>query len=157
MSNTRMIDLRKLRKSALELSNSQSGVAIGWAMSRLFSSRELQENVINAPEDAPRVLNLNPADWDELLLHEVAEPGQVNAVRQQKRWHELKRLLPLTLDKLEKRAEVAFHAFVLHDSDESSRCATQDAMCFLEFLKHNDWIETDSIELKRIKRLSRAA
>ena len=157
MSNTRLINLRKLRKSALELTNSQSGVAIGWAMRRVFSSRELQENVINAPEDAPRVLNLNPAHWDELLLHEADDSGQENSLRQQKRWHELKRLLPLTLNKLEKRAEVAFHAFVLHDDDGISRRAAQDAMCFLEFLKHNDWVETDSIELKRMKRLSNAA
>ena len=156
MSNTRRIDLRKLRKSALKLSNSQSGVAIGWAMSRLFSSQELQKNVISAPEDAPRVLNLNPAHWDELLLHEPDEQDQVDAVRQQKRWHELKRILPSTLNKLEKRAEVAFHAFVLDDNGGCSRRAAQDAMCFLEFLKHNDWIETDSSEFKRIKRLSRA-
>ncbi|MDA7858313.1 hypothetical protein N9B60_04850 [Mariniblastus sp.] len=157
MSNTRLIDLRKLRKSALKLSNSQSGVAIGWAMSRLFSSRELQENVINAPEDAPKVLNLNPVHWDELLLHETDDHGHANSLKQQKRWHELRRLLPLTLNKLEKRAEVAFHAFVLDDSDGSPRRPTQDAMCFLEFLKHNDWVETDSIEVRRIRRLSNAA
>ena len=157
MSNTSLIDLRKLRKSALKLSNSQSGVAIGWAMSRLFSNRELQENVINAPEDAPRVLNLNPLHWDELLLFDTDDQGHANSLKQQKRWHELRRLLPLTLNKLEKRAEVAFHAFVLDDSESNSRRATQDAMCFLEFLMHNEWVEMDSSEVKRIRRLSNAA
>lgn len=157
MSNTSLIDLRKLRKSALKLSNSQSGVAIGWAMSRLFSNRELQENVINAPEDAPRVLNLNPLHWDELLLFDTDDQGHTNSLKQQKRWHELRRLLPLTLNKLEKRAEVAFHAFVLDDSESNSRRATQDAMCFLEFLMHHEWVEMDSSEVKRIRRLSNAA
>jgi len=157
MSNASLVDLRKLRKSALKLSNSQSSVAIGWAMSRLFSNRELQENVINAPEDAPRVLNLNPLHWDELLLFDTDDQGHANSLKQQKRWHELRRLLPLTLNKLEKRAEVAFHAFVLDDSESNSRRATKDAMCFLEFLMHNEWVEMDSSEVKRIRRLSNAA
>jgi hypothetical protein len=153
MSNTSLIDLRKLRKSALKLSNSQSSVAIGWAMSRLLSNRELQENVINAP----RVLNLNPLHWDELLLFDTDDQGHTNSLKQQKRWHELRRLLPLTLNKLEQRAEVAFHAFVLDDSESNSRRATKDAMCFLEFLMHHEWVEMDSSEVKRIRRLSNAA
>jgi len=118
-------------------------------MGRLLSDQVLREDFCNAPRRVAQQLGLVGSELELVaLLDPVGLKNQAEALLQ-KRWHEVAKLLPITITVLGDDAEEIFRYYAVHAWPTGHRRHVLDAAEFVRFLEHNQIVKVDSTEKRR--------
>lgn len=123
-------------------------------IAQLLSSFELRERFSNSPEEVAAQLALAPEDRKAFIELDPAQLERQANILLNKRWHEVRRLVPKTIESLDERAVDVFRFYATNDWPIGHRRHPVDALCFLKFLIANELQEPNQGELKKMRRLS---
>lgn len=124
------------------------------AIGRLLNSQELRDQFEASPEQVAQELNIASEDLAAFVSLDRDQLRRHADTLLDKRWHEIRRLLPMTISELGQRAEEIFRFYATNDWPVGHRRPPVDAFRFLEFLTANQIQEPNQVELKRIRRLA---
>lgn len=125
------------------------------AIARLLSSHELRDQFEKSPESVAQQLNLAQQDWNAFVSLDPDQLRRQSNSLLNKRWHEIRRLVPQTISELGDQAVEVFQFYATNDWPVGHRRHPVDALRFLQFLIANRMHEPDKSELKRMRRLAR--
>ncbi len=123
------------------------------ALGRLLSSQELREEYGKSPEKFARKIGLASKDIEAFIRLDVAEIHRQAEMLLLKRWHEVCKLIPATINALGDEGRELFRFYAGHHWPEGHRRHPLDALEFLRFLARNQILTPDRRELKRIQRM----
>ena len=153
MSQTKTMITRRLKISVSRHSHASQESSLDIAIASLLSSPELREQFEMSSEKVAQMLNIADADLDAFMSIDTLELQRRADALLNKRWHEIRRLVPLTIDGLGAVANEVFRSYATNDWPVGHRRHPVDALRFLQFLIANGIHEPDLTELKRMRRV----
>ena len=124
------------------------------AVGRLLSSIELRDAFEQSPLAVADRLGIAESDRAVFLSLDAQQLNQQAETLIQKRWHEVRRLAPRTIEALGDSAGELFQFYAGRFWPQGHRRHQLDAFRFLQFLAAND---IDCIDKKELRRLARHA
>ena len=124
------------------------------AIAKLLSSPELRVAFEQSPSHVAKELNVAKNDVDAFVALDSQQLNRQANTLLNKRWHEVQRLVPLTIESLGKGANEVFRYYATKDWPIGHRRHPVDAFRFLQFLIANQILEPNRMEFKRMRRLS---
>ena len=123
-------------------------------MARLLGSHQLREHFGQEPEDVARSLRVAPDQIESFVRLDYQGLCRQATALIRKRWHEVSKLVPKTVDSLDSGADQLFYFYATAYWPEGHRRHALDSLGFLQFLSKNRILSIDRCELKRVRRLA---
>lgn len=154
MSLTKATIGRRLQKPAVKSSptNSESSSVVN-AIGHLLSSDELRVQFETSPDQVAQLLNVDEQDLAEFVIIDSQQLRRQAVTLLNKRWHEIRRLVPLTISELGDGADEIFRFYATNDWPVGHRRHPVDALRFLQFLIADRIHQPNMTELKRMRRV----
>ena len=124
------------------------------AIAQVLSSVELREQFELSPEVVADQLAVATEDRQAFVELDAEQLKRQSNTLLNKRWHEVRRLVPLTIELLDEQAGDVFRFYATNDWPIGHRRHPADAFRFLQFLIANKIQEPNQAELKKMRRLS---
>ena len=124
------------------------------ALARLLSDPSLRLQFCEEPEHVARQIGVAQEDWHSFVS---ISPEQLNRQAEtllNKRWHEVRRLVPKTIEMLGSEAVDLFRFYATKEWPQGHRRHSVDAHRFLRFLISNEIAKPEKYEMIRIRRMA---
>ena len=156
MSQTKTIDLKKLIRSSEQNQSQDRSSTLGLveAIAKLLSSHDLRSQFEQAPALVAQQIGISSEDFEAFVALSPDQLDRQANTLLNKRWHEVRRLVPLTIDSLGREAVEVFRFYATNDWPIGHRRHPVDAFRFLQFLMANRIAEPNKMELKRMRRIN---
>lgn len=160
MPPSKTIELEKIVRSSTRMPQSEINqtrpVSLVAAVAKLLSNYELRQQFEQAPELVANQLGVGEEEFGAFIsLSPLQLERQANTLLN-KRWHEIRRLVPLTIESLGKEAHDLFRFYATKDWPIGHRRHPADALRFMQFLVANKIKEPNKMEWKRMRRINRS-
>ena len=124
---------------------------------RLLSDKQLREDFYKYPKKVAGRLGLVGADLELIARLDPEGMERQAATLLKKRWHEVTGLLPTTIAAVGDEAEELFRYYASQSWPKGHRRHFLDAATFIGFLEHNQVVEVDAVEKRRVRELAFSA
>lgn len=125
------------------------------ALARLLSNATLRAKFIVAPNSVADELNVASLDRSAFVALDPSELEEQATVMINKRWHEVERLIPKTVEGLGTSAQDMFRFFANQDWPTGHRRHPEDALRFIQFIEANKLAKPNQKELARLRQMTR--